>query len=230
MTTEDDDAPPGSGGVFCDLDRFVLRRSGVPTLIMAQDPETREDYVQRIRQRLGIGVEDYAVLNVHRIEIEAPVRLVFEELFNWNGTSVWWPNRLASVDRVNGGLDHIRVRLFGLPGTCFVLFDMHAIRIQQHPGPGDVDNARYALYRTSGGYPVGMFGMYVRSRIRELGEKERAQLFFAVGFDFYGKKDWPHRHVTNPAWEWVHNRVTAHVLNRLKRICERRFRQVRAGG
>jgi hypothetical protein len=176
MTTEDDDAPPGSGGVFCDLDRFVLRRSGVPTLIMAQDPETREDYVQRIRQRLGIGVEDYAVLNVHRIEIEAPVRLVFEELFNWNGTSVWWPNRLASVDRVNGGLDRIRVRLFGLPGTCFV------------------------------------------------------QLFFAVGFDFYGKKDWPHRHVTNPAWEWVHNRVTAHVLNRLKRICERRFRQVRAGG
>jgi hypothetical protein len=224
-------APPKrSRGILHDLRIFLARRPAIPTLIKASDPDTREDYIQRIRQRLGISVAGYGVLNLHRIGIEAPGRLVFEELLNWHDASTWWPNHLASVHRVEGGIERIRMILFGTRGSSIPLFRLNAIRLQRDPGLADDDNARYVLYETSGGYPVGIFGVFVRSRIADRGENEDSQLFFAVGFNFYGRKDWPHRHVINPVWEWVHNRATANILNRLKRVCEWRFAQLREGG
>jgi hypothetical protein len=221
-------APPKrSRGILHDLRIFLARRPAIPTLEMASDPDTREDYIQRIRQRLGVSVAGYGVLNLHRIGIEAPGKLVFEELLTWHDASTWWPNHLASVHRVEGGIERIRMLLFGTRGSSIPLFRLNAIRLQRDPGLADVDNARYVLYETSGGYPVGVFGVYVRSRIADRGENEDSQLFFAVGFNFYGRKDWPHRHVINPVWEWVHNRATANILNRLKRLCEWRFAQLR---
>jgi hypothetical protein len=223
-------APPTrSRGILHDLGIFLARRPGIPTLVMASNPDTREDYVQRIRQRLGISVAGYGVLNLHRIGIEAPGRLVFEELLAWHDASVWWPNHLASVHRVEDGIERVRMILFGTRGSSIPLFKLNAIRLQRDPGRGDFDNARYVLYETSGGYPVGIFGIFVRSRIPDSEETEASQLFFAVGFNFYGKRGWPHAHVINPIWEWVHNRATANILNRFKRVCEWRFAQARQG-
>jgi hypothetical protein len=85
------------------------------------------------------------------------------------------------------------------------------------------------LYETSGGYPIGIFGMFARSRIADRDEVEQSRLFFAVGFNFYGRTDWPHRRILNPAWEWIHDRATANILSRVKRVCEWRFRVLRAG-
>lgn len=192
------------------------------------DPEIRQDYIERIRQRLGVSAEEYAVLNVHRIGIDAPLRLIFEELLTWQRASVWWPNHLACVHRVDGSLERVRMLLFGAVGSTVELFRLQAVRVRRNPGRGSLDSGRYVLYETSGGYPIGIFGMYVRSRIADRGESERSQVFFAVGFNFYGKKDWPHRRVINPIWEWVHNRATANILNRFKRVCEASFRQLEA--
>ena len=114
----------------------------------------------------------------------------------------------------------------GNPGGTVDLFRLRAVRIRRNPGRGDLDNARYVLYETSGGYPIGIFGMFVRSRIADRGEQERSQVLFAVGFNFYGRKDWPHRRVINPIWEWVHNRATSNILNRFKRVCEASFREL----
>jgi len=220
---------PRSKGVFQDLIIFLARRPAVLTLMEARDPDPPDDFVHRIRQRVGISVAEYAVLNVHNIGIEAPVELIFEELLTWHDASAWWPNHLASVQRVNGDLEHIRMLLFGTRGSSIPLFTLNAIRIQRSPGPADLDNARYVLYKTSGGYPIGVFGMYVRSGIADRKEKERAQLFFVVSFNFYGKRDLPHRHLINPLWEWVHNRATANILNRFKQLCEWRFARVQKG-
>ena len=90
-------------------------------------------------------------------------------------------------------------------------------------GPEDLDSARYALYETSGGYPIGIFGMFVRSRIADRGEVEPTQVFFAVSFNFYGKRKRPHRRLLNPLWEWVHNRASGNILHRFKRLCEAAF-------
>ncbi|MHC4548611.1 MAG: hypothetical protein ACYTEZ_07520 [Planctomycetota bacterium] len=219
--------PPASQGIVHDLSAYLVRRPAPPTLIAVSDPEVREEYTERIRQRLGISVADYAVLNLHRIGIEAPVQLIFEELFTWHDASVWWPNHLACVERQDGSLEHARMLLLGV--RRWPLFELDAVRIRRQPGRGDQDNARYALYETKGGYPMGMFGMYVRSRIADRGEGERSQLFFAVGFDFYGKKGWPHRRVINPIWEWLHNRITGNILHRVKRVCEWRFQRIEGG-
>jgi hypothetical protein len=158
-------APPRrSRGILHDLRIFLARRATIPTLMEASDPDTREDYIQRMRQRLGISVAGYGVLNVHRIGIEAPGKLVFEELLTWHDASTWWPNHLASVHRVEDGIERIRMLLFGTWGSSIPLFRLNAIRLQRDPGLADLDNARYVLYETSGGYPVGVFAIFVRAR------------------------------------------------------------------
>jgi hypothetical protein len=210
-------------------------------LISLAEEESRENYSDRMRQRLGISVAEYSILNIHKIGIEAPVGHVFQELLRWNGESTCWPNHLASAERVDGGLEHVRIMLFGRKayplglgsgrfGLTFIpLFDLKAAKIQDVPEPSDVDNARYLLFESSGGYPIGVFAMYVRSRIAEMGEVEPAQLFMAVSFNFYGRTDWTHTHVINRIWEKIHNRATANIMNRFKRLCEWRFQRLQAG-
>jgi hypothetical protein len=104
------------------------------------------------------------------------------------------------------------------------LFLLNAIRIKKIPDTYDFDNARYLLYECSGGYPIGIYIMYVRSSIPSMGEVAQSQLIFAVGFNFYGKEDWQSRRkLVNKIWESVHNRVTANVLNRIKQLGEWRI-------
>lgn len=230
--------PERSRGVLSDIRMFFLHRPEIPTRIRFGTANERVNYSQRIMQRLGTAVQEYAVLNIHQIGVEAPARYVFEELLDWNGDSTCWPNHIATVHRKEGRLENIEILLFGrkryLPGLadglfCLresPLFDLNAIRIQRAPDPAGGDNARYLLYACSGGYPIGIFSMYARSSIPEQHESGQTQLFIVVGFDFYGQKRRPLQRLLGPLWERIHNRVTANVANRLKQLCEWRFHKL----
>ena len=224
-----------SGGILADIKNFFLKKPTIQTLINFKSCAERENYTQRILQRLGISVADYAVLNIHQIGINAPARYVYEELLKWDGDSTCWPNHIATVDRINGSLENIHIFLFGQEkypfgfkkgflGLKYIpLFDLRALRFQHVPDPSDFDNARYLLYSCRGGYPIGIFSIYVRSSIAEQNEAERTQLFLMVGFNFYGKKGWIETQLLNKIWEMIHNRITANLMNRFKQLCEWRL-------
>jgi hypothetical protein len=226
-----------SAGILSDVSCFLLRRPAVNTLLTFNSESEREEYSHRIMQRVGIGVSDFAILNIHQIGVEAPVAHVFEELMRWDGNSIWWPNHLATVTRIDGNLEHMKVILFGRGSDYprvkksahrpagFSLFDLKALRILGPTAASD-DNARYLLYECHGGYPVGVFVIYARSRIADRGEQERTQLFFAVSFNFYGKKNWRRGNPIDLIWETIHNRASAHIMGRLKSLCEWRFRRL----
>jgi hypothetical protein len=230
-----------SRGILSDVRSFLVRGPSIPTLIEFASTEEREDYSHRIMQRLDISVDKYAILNIHRIGIGAPVAFVFEQLRTWNARSKWWPNRIARLEGANRDLEHIRVfflgrkkHFLGLRSSMFglnviPLFELRALTIRPVPGELDLDNARYLLYGCSGGYPVGIVANYVRSPIADRSETNETQFFFMVGFNFYGKEDWPEAHLINTIWETIHNRVTSNVLNRFKVECEARFRRLREG-
>jgi hypothetical protein len=227
--------PEKSSGIFSDIRFFFLDKPEIETRIKFHSEEERQLYGKSILQRTGIGVDKYKVLNIHRIGIEVPSSFVFEELLKWNGDSSCWPNHIAKLTLKDGNLENIKVNLFGWPSDpfnpkkmiaghqFFHLFNMHAIRIQHTPDPFDFDNARYFLYKCSGGYPIGVFSMYVRSSIPERGEKEMSQLFLMVGFNFYGNKTLTKLNIISKTWEAIHNRATGHIMNRFKQLCEWRF-------
>jgi|GEM_PF-18728 len=225
--------PKKPRGVLGDVLSFVLRAPRIPTRIDFSSIAEREDYSKRVLQRLGRDVSAYSVLNLHRIGVEAPGRYVFEELLNWDGDSTTWPNELATIERVGEGLEHVQVHLFGrswlrhLLPSREPLFELKLLRMQAVPGDTDPDNSRYLLFNCEGGYPIGIFALYVRSSIPEQGEHETTQVFLGVGFDFYGKERWPLFHPVNRVWETVHDRVTRNQLNRFKQLCEWRFAQTR---
>ena len=226
--------PPSPGtGIFSDIVNFFLHKPEHPTLIKFDTEEERYDYTQRIIQRIGIDSSQYSVLNINKIGIDAPVHQIFDDLMHFRNNPSCWPNHIAKVDRVDNGLRHIRIlpfgwkrypfkfmkSFFGLP--LIPLFLLDAIRIKSVPDSYDFDNARYFLYECSGGYPIGILAIYVRSSIPELGETHKSQLVFGVGFNFFGKREWQEkRKLVGRIWEWVHNRVTANVLNRLKQLTE----------
>jgi hypothetical protein len=221
-------APPEkSHGIFSDIRNFILHKPAIHTLIEFSSEAEREDYSHRIMQRTGIDVTQYSVLNIHRIGIEVPVRYVFEELLNWDGDSSCWPNHIATVDRLDGQLENIQIFLLGIK-KFKPLFSLNVIKFQHLPGPSD-DNARYLLFDSSGGYPIGFFAMYVRSAIAEYNELGQTQLFFGVGFNVYGKVKRSNISIINKIWEKIHNRVTANILNRLKQLSEWRFQRLQDG-
>jgi hypothetical protein len=227
--------------VLGDLRAFFVHRPEIPTLIDFASAAEREDYSQRIIQRLGISTGLYSVLNIHRVGIRAPVKFVHEELLKWAGESSFWPNQVATVEAIDGSREHIRILVFGhltrtLRRWCRgfapnfgTLFEMEALKFQHVPHSSDFDNARYLLYQCSGGYPIGVFCIYVRSPIADQGEREETQLFFSVGFNFYGKNEGSRIWMLRPIWEKVHNRVTANVLNRFKQDCEAEFQKFLEG-
>jgi len=210
-------------------------------LIKFASEAARVDYSNRIKQRIGYDVDKYSVLNVHRIGVEAPVKYVFEELLRWDGDSTCWPNHIANVERQNGELEHIQIyflkkrkyplkfkkSFFGL--KYIPLFNLNVLKFLHLPHPSDHDNARYLLYASDGGYPIGIFSMYVRSPIAQLNESETAQLFFAVGFNFYGKESSKRWNLINWLWEIIHNRVMGNVLHRMKALSEWRFQGLTTG-
>jgi hypothetical protein len=227
-------------GKLGDVLEFFLHRPKTSTLIEFQTQADREDYSLRIMQRLDIDVSSYSVLNLHQIGVEAPVQNVFEEVLQWSGHSSCWPNHLATVELPEGRVDRIDIRPMGLCRIPFgagsrigwnvpPLFALEAREIQRTPDQFGSDNARYVLYSCSGGYPIGIVSIYVRSSVAEQGETERTQVFFGVGFDFYGKESLSRARPLMRVWEGVHNRVTANVLNRFKQVCEWRFQRIQQG-
>jgi hypothetical protein len=234
-------SPAKSRGLVSDIRSFVLHKPSIHTLIQFDSEAAREDYSYRIAQRLGINVAQYVILNIHRIGIEAPTRHVFEELLRWHGRPAYWPNSIVKVERTPGRPEQLQFFLLGkkktllglkngVLGLDFIpLFRMDAVAVQHLPSESNFDNARYLLYECSGGYPVGVCGIYIRSPIADLREMEQAQVFFAVGFNFYGKENLSRKHIINKLWEGIHNRVTANVLNRFKYECEQRFQRFQAG-
>jgi len=228
--------PTRSKGLVTDVFYFLLHKPEQATQIKFDSAEERDNYNQRVMQRTGIDPNRYSVLNIHKIGVEAPVSYVFNELLQWNGDSTCWPNHIAKVDRIENDLGRIRIQPFGWKKYPFKfmksffgiklipLFLLNAIQIKKVPDAFDFDNARYLLYECSGGYPIGIYIMYVRSSIPAMGEVAQSQLIFAVGFNFYGKEDWQsHRKWVNKIWEGIHNRVTSNVLNRVKQLGEWRI-------
>lgn len=221
--------------LLSDLYNFILKKPDLDTLISFKTAAERKDFSKRILQRLGVGVDQYAVLNIHKIGINVPGRYIFEELLAWDNDSIYWPNKLACIHRREGILDHIQIFLFGLERLFPVkrmkfggimlspLFIMDKLNFNRTPRTSDLDNARSLLYECSGGYPIGIFSMYVRSSIAEKDEKETSQLFFMVAFNFFGKQNWFNNHVINRIWEFIHDRATANIMNRIKKICEINF-------
>ena len=155
--------PSKSKGLLTDFRNFLWNKPEIQTLIRFNSEEKRDEYNQRIMQRVGEGVDRYSILNVHQIGIEAPVSYVFNELLNWNGDSTCWPNHIAKVERINEDIEKIRILPFGWKkypfrfqksffGLSFIpLFSLNSIRIKRFPDAFDFDNARYLLYKCSGG-------------------------------------------------------------------------------
>lgn len=234
--------PSDSKGFLSDVNHFMLNKPKVSTLISFKSNAERENYTFRILQRLDTEVSGYKILNIHKIGVNAPAKYIFEELLDWNGTSTCWPNHIAKIVKTNDRLENISVYLFGwthfpnwfkksILGRTFIpLFKLNVIRFQKMPDPSDSDNARFLLYQSSGGYPIGIFSLYVRSSIAHQQETEQSQLFLIVGFNFYGKEAWSKRSSFNRVWEAVHNRVTSNILYRIKQLSEWRFGKMKAGG
>ncbi len=97
---------------------------------------------------------------------------------------------------------------------------MTVVEARRVPDAADADNARFFLWNCSGGYPIGVFSIFVRSAIPGRGESEPTQLFFAVGFDPFGRRLLGRIGPVRTLWQFVHDRVTSNVMNRFKRLCE----------
>lgn len=221
--------PAKSRNIVSDIKNFFLNTPSTSTLVKINSDFDRNRYSDLIYQRTGISVDEYKVLNIHRIGINAGSSFIFDELLTWDGDSKWWPNHIAKANLVNGSLNKIKITLFGLSHSIFRLkngifgyhllhlFNLSALKIQDKP---DALNGRLMLYKCSGGYPIGIFCLYVRDSRSETGEKEMSQLFTVVGFNFYGNKSLSNLNLLNKTWENIHNRVTTNVMNRIKIKCE----------
>ena len=233
--------PTRSQGLISDVKYFFVSKPNISTLIKFDTNSERKNYTKRLMQRIGIDVDKYKILNIHSIGIDVPLKYVFEELLNWNGDSTCWPNYIAKVERVDNCLEDINIFLLGIKkypfgikkglfGFNFIpLFNLKINKFQEFPDPTDFDNARYLLYNSSGGYPIGIFYFYVRSSIDDQNEVEQTQLFMGAGFNFYGKKYRRNINIINKIWEFVHNRVTGNVMNRVKQLCEWKFDKMQKG-
>ncbi len=233
--------PNKSKHIFSDIRCFLMNKPDKATLIQFDSQAERENYTYRILQRLGVEVSSFKILNIHKIGINAPAKYIFEELLKWDGDSSCWPNHIAKVVNRNNSLENLSIYLFGwinfpswikksLLGRSFIpLFSLNAIRIKTIPDLVGIDNARYLLYKSRGGYPIGVFSMYVRSSIPDQQETEQTQLFLMVGFNFYGKEKWSNRNLINRMWEAIHDRVTLNVMHRFKQLCEWRFEKFKGG-
>jgi len=232
VADDDSSVPTNSTSAVSDVVNFIVHRPAIPTQVSVESDTWREDYTRRIAERTGVDVSVYSILNIHRIGIEAPIETVFDEVERWEGGSPCWPDYLATIEELPGEPGGFRVVLLGRAplmrwlrarigpefGTLFVAKVAQARRV---PDVRDTENARFFLWNCSGGYPIGVFSIFARSRIAGRAEVEPTHLFFAVGFNPYGIRTLGH--LGGPfraAWQFVHDRVTSNVLNRFKRLCE----------
>jgi len=222
------DSPVKGSNIFSDIRNFFFKKPKIDTLVNISSAKTREDFSYRILQRIGQETEDYKLLNIHKVSVNIPVMYVFDEVLNWNWESAYWPSHITKFipndsDKHDGKVYlfrplRIRKRTFG-----YRLFKLKLIKLHETPYDCYNDNARYLVYRCSGGYPIGLFSIYARSSIADMKENGMSQLFFVVGFNFFGIKLFTKIKFIKRLWEIIHNRVTANVLNRFKQLCEARF-------
>lgn len=227
-----------SNSIFSDLRYFFLNKPEKDTLIKFYSESDRIRYNHLIYDRSGIEVEKYKMLNIHQIGIDTPVDFLFDELMKWNSETCWWPNHIAKVHTLDEKLSHINVYLFGKINFnprkkkqdpefhLLRLFNLNLIKKKQGFTVNTNDNDdHYLLYNCSGGYPIGIFCLFVRNSIPERNETCISQLFIMVSFDFYGIKSLSKiKFITKP-WEAIHNRVTANSLTRIKDYCELKFQK-----
>jgi hypothetical protein len=232
--------PADASGLVSDVTGFVFHRPEISTHVAVESDSWREDYTLRIAQRTGVDVSVYSILNIHRIGINAPVEIVFEEVERWNGESYTWPDHIATIEEIPGEKDGFRVVFLGRTrivrwlrkrlGRQFgTLFRATVAEARRVPNLQDLDNARFFLWNCSGGYPLGVFSIFVRSAIPERGETEPTQVFFAVGFNPFGLAFLGRIGPVRTVWQSVHDSVTSNVLNRFKQQCEDSFRQLQLG-
>lgn len=221
--------------VFRDLIIYFFPAPLYDTLIKFSSIKERVRYSNLVLQRLHVEVSEYHVLNIHKIGINVPPEYIFEELLQWNGNSHFWPNQIARVRRINDQLENIVIFTLGIEKIRIPwftplqlkikpLFNLSAIKIQHVNKKPEPSDSGYLLYECSGGYPIGIFSLYVRKSVPDEKENETAQLFSIVAFNFYGKKNWFNANILNPVWKKIHNRVSANVLNRIKQIMENKFK------
>ena len=233
-------SPEESSSLVSDVAGFVLQRPEIATPVAVESDSWREDYTLRIAQRTGVDVSVYSILNIHRIGIDAAVEVVFEEVERWNGGSYTWPDHIATIEEIPDEPDGFRVIFLGhtaiirwlrkrLGPQFGMLFRATVVEARRVPNVQDLDNARFFLWNCSGGYPIGVFSIFVRSAIPERGEAEPTQVFFAVGFNPFGHAFLGRIGLIRTAWQAVHDSVTSNVLNRFKRQCEDSFRDLQQG-
>lgn len=232
--------PPSSGSLFTDLYTFLVKTPRFDTFIKFDNPMDKKYYGLRILHRLNVKVNEYKVLNIHKIGINVPGKYVFEELLAWDKNSPYWPNHLASIKRIEGSLNRVQMYLLGMEKIfASKLLNLNGINLPQlfrlekrqfnlTPQTTDIENEHSLLYDCAGGYPIGILSIYVRSSNEAQNEKEMSQLFFMVAFDFFGLKKERRFKLIKKIWEMIHNRVTANVLNRIKLICESKFDSISA--
>ncbi len=102
-----------SKGIITDILYFFLHKPKYPTLVKFNSSEERYDYNHRVIQRIGIDTNQYTILNINKIGIEAPVNHIFNDLMHFKGSPSCWPNHIAKVDQINNNLENIRILPFG---------------------------------------------------------------------------------------------------------------------
>jgi uncharacterized protein YbjT (DUF2867 family) len=231
--------PKRSKNLWSDIKQFLIHKPKISTWVQLKGKKEKASAATDLLHRLGIDVGKYKVLNLHKIGVNAPSHYIFDELLNWNSTSSCWPNHIAKVSRSDNKLEHLKIHLFGWTkypfnlkkaplGLNYIpLFELNALHFQHTPDSSLPDSARYLLYETSGGYPIGFFTLYTRSSIEEYGEKEMSQLYLMVGFNFFGKQVLRNWTPLNRLWEAIHNRVTSNVISRIKQLSEWRFEKMK---
>lgn len=224
---------PAKSTVHSDLrDYFFSRPSAITHVDLPAELDLHDIHAQMAR-RLGMSVADYSVLNIHEIDIDVPTDVVWAELTRWGPNSGYWPDAVATVEVRDDERRHLEMFLVGRKRSLFglrngflglnliPLFRMELLAVRHTPADDDNERGRFFIYGCSGGYPIGILAIYLRERNHERLNRPVTQVFFAVAFDFFGRKRWPRAAVlVRRVWELVHNRVTANVLNRLKIKCE----------
>ncbi|HEY9115318.1 MAG TPA: hypothetical protein VIN10_11520 [Bacteroidales bacterium] len=223
-----------SNSILSDIRYFFIQKSEIDTLVKFQPENGRQQYNQLIFDRIGLEVDKFKMLNIHQIAIDVPVDFLFGELMKWNSDSCWWPNHIAKVHALDDRLSRINVFLFGKINFSFKkqkkspefhllrLFNFKLIKKENNSSPEN-KNAHYLLYECSGGYPIGVFSLFMRDSIPENNETCKSQLFMMVSFNFYGIKSLSRIKMITKTWEAIHNRVTSNSLNRIKNYCEMNF-------
>ena len=99
-----------STNTLTDIKYYLFNKPPVNTLVRSNESESREELIKSIMQRTGIDVANYKMLNLHQVGVEAPASHVFDELMQWSGDAICWPNHIARVELQDDKLDNIKMK------------------------------------------------------------------------------------------------------------------------